>query len=387
MSKSIVSDEDFISLAEQNNCSVKLLRKALKSKYPDYDNRKSRVETRLNRLRAKGYLSLDSGNKVSIGEQLKGSSTLFNAAGEVQLQWIKTDVAKENTLNAFNEAIDSLIKRLPYAPATTLPEPQSLSEDTLAVYPLGDVHLGMYANNKETDNTSNNQIIMDDHTKAVEYLVSQAPSTKEAFIIDVGDYMHSDNNQNKTSKSGNALDVDGRFAEVLELALDLATKLVSIALTKHQTVHWRSVAGNHNEHTALVVNKYVRAYFRNEPRVIVHDSPTDLYYHQFGKVLLGMTHGHQVKADKLGEVMSVDCAKIWSSTNYRYWITGHVHHQSVKEYPSCVVETFRTLTGKDTWHYSSGYRSGQDMHCIVYHKDYGEVSRNKVSIDKVQSLT
>lgn len=177
--------------------------------------------------------------------------------------------------------------------------------------------------------------------------------------------------------------MDGRYAQVLEAGLSLAVRLVELALAKHEVVHWRSLVGNHNEHSALMINAYIKAWFRNEPRVIVHDSPNVIYYHQFGKNLIGLTHGHTIKADKLGELMAVDCEDIWSTTKFRYWYTGHVHHQSVKEYPSCVVETFRTLIGKDTWHSHAGYRSGQDMRCITLHKDYGEITRNTVNIHKL----
>lgn len=381
-----VNDKEFINLYKQSLGDLDTLRKLLKDKYPKYDSRAVRIEARVTKLRTTGKLKLDSGNKVSSGELLSGTSSLYGADGEVKLQWVKTDVQKQSLIDSYNEAVDSIIERLPYKPPTKLPSKQSLLHDCLAVYPLGDVHLGMYANNTETDNISNNEIIVDNHIKAVTYLVQQAPSTEHAFIVDIGDYTHSDNNENRTAKSKNSLDVDGRFADILEIGMDLAVRLIDIALLKHQTVHWRSVLGNHNEHTAVFMNKYVKAYFRNEPRVVVHDRPSAIYYYQFGSVLLAMTHGHQIKADKIGEIMSVDCQDIWSSTKHRYALTGHVHHQSVKEYPSCVVETFRTITGKDTWHYSSGYRSAQDMNCIIYHKLYGEVSRNKVHLAKLNDL-
>jgi len=136
-----------------------------------------------------------------------------------------------------------------------------------------------------------------------------------------------------------------------------------------------------------MMSQFIKAWYRNEPRVVVHDEPGMFMYHQFGKNLIGITHGHTAKADKLGEIMAVDCSDLWSATKYRYWYCGHIHHQSVKEYPSCVVETFRTLAGKDAWHHASGYRSGQDMKCITLHKDYGEISRNTVSLYQVRNST
>ena len=386
MARSVLDHHTFVELYVQVNGDIPALRELLKVQYPNYDRRLSRVEKRIATLRKKGLLPLESGNKVEVGQILSGTSSLYDADGNLRLQWVKTNVEKQNMLDIFNQAVDNILERLPYKQPTKLPSKAEYIDDCLAVYPLGDVHLGMYANTTETDNKSDTKTVVETHIKAIEYLVSQAPSTEQAFIVDIGDYFHSDNNENRTAKSKNALDVDGRFADNLEIGMDLAVHLIDLALIKHKTVHWRSVLGNHNEHTAVFMNLFVQAYYRNEPRVVVHTKPSALYYYQFGKVLLGMTHGHQIKPDKLGEVMAVDCNDIWSSTKYRYFLTGHVHHQSVKEYPSCVVETFRTLTGKDTWHYSSGYRSGQDMNCIIYHKEYGEVSRNKVNIAKLNHL-
>ena len=153
----------------------------------------------------------------------------------------------------------------------------------------------------------------------MELLVSQSRSTYEAFIVDVGDFFHSDNIENRTAASGHSLDVDGRYAKVLAFGLNLTTKLIDLALTKHQIVHWRSAIGNHNDHSAIMMNQFIKAYYRNEPRVVVHDEPSMYMYHQFGKNLIGITHGHKTKADNLGAIMSVDCEEIWSSTKFRYW--------------------------------------------------------------------
>ena len=51
-----------------------------------------------------------------------------------------------------------------------------------------------------------------------------------------------------------------------------------------------------------------------------------------------------------------------------------------------MVETFRTLAGKDAWHAATGYRSKQDMRCILLHKDFWVVSRNTVSLSMIQAF-
>lgn len=375
-----VSQEDFISIAIECDLDPNKILSTLKKRFPSVEHRPSKVTKRLENFRRKGLLPLDSGNYVSIGEVLKGSSTLYDANGNIKQQWVKTDVPRENQLSAFAEAVENIVTKLPETHNVLVPSTNPDTDKLMSVYTIGDAHIGMLSWKPESGEDNNLEISEQRHIAAMELLVSQSIPSTEAFIIDVGDFFHSDNLENKTAASGHSLDVDGRYAKVLEFGLNLTTKLINLALQKHKIVHWRSAIGNHNDHSAIMMNKFIKAYYRTEPRVIVHDEPSMCMYHQFGKNLIGITHGHKIKAENLGSIMSVDCEDIWSSTKFRYWYTGHVHHQSVKEYPACVVETFRTLASKDAWHTASGYRSGQDMKCILLHEDFGEISRNTVNI-------
>lgn len=78
--------------------------------------------------------------------------------------------------------------------------------------------------------------------------------------------------------------------------------------------------------------------------------------------------------------MAADRPEDWGATEFRHWLCGHIHHWTAKEHPGVVVETFRTLAGKDAWHAGKGYRSRRDMNCIVYHKQYGEIQRVRCDI-------
>ena len=375
-----IKSDVFLQIAHECNFDAKaIIAKIQADINPAYTASTTSVNNRISNYRRKGLLPLDSGNYVSLGEVLKGTSTLFDSDGSIKQQWIKTDVPRQQQLDAFKQAIETFSSSVPSAiPSKPLTTP--IVDDTMAIYPIGDAHVGMLAWKPESGADNDLVTIETALTSVTAMLVQQATPSKEAFIIDVGDWFHSDNQNNRTSKGNNALDVDGRYAKVLEVGLLLATKLIDCALTKHEIVHWRSAIGNHNDHSALMMNQFIKAYYRNDPRVIVHCSPAMFYYHKFGKNLIGITHGHTAKAEKLGEIMAVDCNDYWSETKFRYWYTGHIHHQSVKEFPSCVVETFRTLSGKDAWHASMGYRSGQDMKCIILHKDYGEISRTTVNL-------
>lgn len=327
-------------------------------------------------------------NEITQPEQIiKGKSTLYDEEGNIKLEWIKTATKETNVLDYFKEALELMLENPLLCNRPTITTPISYDTDTMSMYTIGDAHVGMLAWHKETGADNDLETVQNDLLSAMNLLVEQAHPSEESFIVDVGDWFHSDNQDNKTSKSNNSLDVDGRYPKVLNIGLQLTIKLIEMALTKHKTVRWRSAIGNHNEHSAIMMTAFIAATYKDEPRVIVHDTPNMFMYHAFGKNLIGITHGHTAKAEKLGEIMSVDCEEIWSESKYRYWYTGHIHHQSTKEFPSCVVETFRTLAGKDAWHSASGYRSGQDMRSITLHKEYGEISRNTVSLAMARQLS
>lgn len=373
----LISTKAFITAVKMYGPEISKIRKGIIEDHKvklSHDN----IKVRIDRARKKGLLSLESGNKVQDGSELKGTSTLYDADGNIKIQWVKTDAKKESELEYFQNAIDTFVDSYTAQAKTVKRKSHKLDKDTMSIYSIGDAHIGLLAWDKEVGEDYDSDIAVKDLVTAISLLVDQAHPSKEAFVIDVGDYYHSDS-QSNTTTAGTRVDTDTRFAKMIEVGLKVAVDLIEKALQKHQIVHWRSAIGNHNSNSAIYVTSFLKAWFRNEPRVVVHGTPSMFMYHKFGRNLIGITHGHTVKAEKLGEVMSVDCQHLWSETDHKYWYTGHVHHQSVKEFTNCVVETFNTLTSKDAWHAASGYRSKQSMKSITLHKEYGEISRNTVN--------
>ena len=78
-------------------------------------------------------------------------------------------------------------------------------------------------------------------------------------------------------------------------------------------------------------------------------------------------------------IMATDRQKDWGETDYRYWWTGHIHHDSVKEFAGVKCESFRVLAHVDAYAANAGYRSGRDMKAIILHKEYGEVGRHIIN--------
>lgn len=291
--------------------------------------------------------------------------------------WVIAEPEKEEQFAAMMEAWELHCASMPKVELT--PPPTTTLSDLLCDYTIGDNHTGLYAWAKEAGDDWDLEKSVDILRKAMNHLVYHAPAAEIAYILDVGDYMHADNSRNQTENSGHNLDVDGRYSKVLNAGIDCIIELIILALQKHKTVLYRSVIGNHNDHSSQMLNTAVRLRFYNEPRVIVLDSPNHHHYYQFGCNLLADTHGHTTKADHLPLVMATDVPHMWAATTNRIWRTGHVHHLSQKEYSGCTVVTYRTLAPKDAWHAASGYRSNREMQCTIYHKERGKVGASFVN--------
>jgi hypothetical protein len=151
--------------------------------------------------------------------------------------------------------------------------------------------------------------------------------------------------------------------------------MIKEALKKHQLVRYFCVAGNHFDLAHLYFQAYISAYFKDEPRVIVEENPALHQYFTFGKVILGFHHGHTTKMERLPEVMAWDMKQHYSNSDYRYYLTGHLHHSKVIDSPICKVESFRNLTNNDAWATGAGYRGHKEAVAITYSKEYGEVNR------------
>ena len=107
--------------------------------------------------------------------------------------------------------------------------------------------------------------------------------------------------------------------------------------------------GNHDDHSAVMLSLVLGAYYKNEPRLTVPISYSHFDYYRFHKVLLGFHHGHEVKPQDLGGVMSTDMAEDWGETIYRHWFTGHIHHETRKDYRGYTHESKTTLASNDAY--------------------------------------
>lgn len=320
---------------------------------------------------------------VPEGHLVQKVSTLLDAQGQVRAQWVQAPRAEQDRWDQFWSACERSVQAY-----RGLAEPTSAvhaDDETCTVYPLGDPHIGMLSWSRETGQDFDLAIAERDLLRAVDLLVDRAPSSSVAILANVGDFFHADDDTQRTPASGHKLDCDTRAAKIADVGFALMRHCVDRLLQKHAHVRVVNVPGNHDPRMSRMLSMWLAAVFEREPRVTVEDNRNPYIYLRHGRNLIGFAHGDGAKPEALPGIMAADRASEWGDTEYRWWVTGHVHHQTRKEFPGCVVESFRTLAARDYWHAWKGYRSGQSLSCVTLHADYGEITRSTVDIKLVRA--
>lgn len=316
------------------------------------------------------------------GYSVKGVSTFYGPDGEVRGQWVKTKRDEEAKISAMLDALSTISHSFASAADPAPPPREILDEDLMCVYPMGDPHLGMHAWAQETGQAFDVAIAERNLCAAVDHLVALAPRAKRALILNLGDFFHADSTA-ATTTAGTRVDVDTRWGKVLSVGIRAMRRCIDRALEKHEIVDVVCEIGNHDAGTSIMLALALAQFYEREPRVRVDVSPAKFHWIRFGKVLIGVTHGDTAKMKDLAEIMACDRAVDWGETVHRYFYTGHVHHDVVKELRGVTVESFRTLAPADAWHRGQGYRSGQDMKMDVIHSKFGKINRHIVGIHQL----
>ena len=332
-----------------------------------------------NRLRRAAERGLDGSvpKAVPMGQRIKGVSTLYNAAGEMAAQWVKTDrdaVDVVEMVEQLREAFMAFDGKAPVA------DPPQADNDLATIYPLADLHIGLLAWGEEAGQSWDVKIAEQTIKAAMGRLFAASPASSQAVILGLGDLLHADNYDNQTSKSKHSLDVDGRYPRVLRAAADLVIWTVEQALAKHDKVLVRILPGNHDDQSAIAVSLALAMYYSRNQRVTVDQDPSRFWWFSWGSTLLGATHGDQAKMKDLPLLMATRNPEAWGQSKHRAIYTGHIHTQTAVEVGSVTVESFRTVAAPDAWHSGMGYGAGRSVTSITHCKDRGEICRQRANI-------
>lgn len=334
------------------------------------------VELRRSKLAKAGDGHGNEGIKklVPDGYMVKGTSTMIDAEGNEKIRWVKTSIDNERLEEIMTQAKEAFCSELPKAEVVESDKVDF--DETLTLYPVFDIHIGMMAHAHEAGenyDTATAEKLMNSY---FDYSISKAPNSEKAVLLIGGDFLHSDGLDSVTPASKHVLDQDSRFAKLVYVAIRSLRATVTKMLMKHKEVEIQVIEGNHDQASMIWLRAAMAAFYDNEPRVHVDVSPAIMHKTRYGSTLLGYTHGHTMKkADGRLVAMATDFRKDFGECEFVYCHSGHFHHATVSECALGIDEVHPALASKDAYAARGGWRSYRQAAVIVYHKEFGEIGR------------
>lgn len=257
--------------------------------------------------------------------------------------------------------------------------------DYLAIMGLFDVHFGKRCWGKETGSNYDVSIAEEIYQNAIEDLMTSIGGKEVSrYLLPIGnDFFHMDNAKNTTT-AGTQMDVDGRYAQVIEAGEMAVVKAVERLLTRAPVdIVW--VPGNHDTTNSYHLARFLWSWFHNNDSVSVDFGPSKRKYYSWGSTLIGLTHGNVEPIASLPNLMATERPEEWldSKTGSREWLIGHWHQsrkwvtKTTETSQGTVVRALMSLSGTDSWHHDHGYIGNhQAAEVYLYERKSGYCGHN-----------
>jgi hypothetical protein len=272
--------------------------------------------------------------------------------------WLKTD--------ADDFALAEKLKvRLEENPAV-LRRPDLEPGELFAVLSLPDLHVGMLAWHRETEENYDTEIALGRMKAAAASLLSRLSGLRISEIVfPIGnDIFHADTHDNTTT-AGTRVDVDSRWQRAFQMVAEALIKGPVSWAAEIAPVRIVVVPGNHDYQRAFYLGEVMRWYYQGRGLPVeVDNAPRLRKYYRRGNVLLGFTHGAWVKINQLPLIMATEAPQDWAGSVWREWLLGHYHRKremawnSTEEVAGVRLRVLPSLATPDAWHYQQGFVGG-----------------------------
>lgn len=261
----------------------------------------------------------------------------------------------------------------------TLPSDLPRNDRCNSVYVVADFHNGMMSWGRETGRDWDLDISRRVITKRFAKLCARTSPSKDATLVILGDFFHTDGVKPVTVASGHLLDVDSRWGKIYETGFSILGTMIANLSERHEKISIFIVQGNHDEASSQTVSHALAAVYAKEKRVTVNNSSSKFLGFRYGNSFIGMHHGNVKSVNSLPMVFD-STFRDWGRTKHRYIYIGHRHKRVVTEMPNCILEQFQAACPADSYAHKSGFVSSASICSIVIDAKEGEITRNTVRI-------
>lgn len=296
-------------------------------------------------------------------------SWIKNKAGEIQAEprfsvFAKMRAKKIDTdLGLQKEVILEEIRNHSPKPAQKSTKAEKIAEPWLYEIAIPDLHIGKMAWGEEVGEDYDIKIAIERYKDAIETLLTRVDMRVVGrFLLPVGNDMINIDNKSNTTTAGTPQSADSRFGKMFRTAKNLLIETID-RLSGLAPVDVVVVAGNHDNLSMFTLGEVLQAWYHNNDKVTIDNSPKQRKYYQYGNTAIQFTHGNQEKHIELGMIFAAEEPNLWADTKFRFCQLGHYHHTkklnyvSVQEHQGFQIQIIPSLSGTDAWHYEKGYNS------------------------------
>jgi hypothetical protein len=302
-------------------------------------------------------------------------------AGNVKQYWHKSkqysiQVAAQKAPSYENMRDTVIADMKKYAPKYPVLKRNKLKDAHLLVIDPADVHIGKLCSAFETGEDYNSQIAVQRVKEGVQGILDKVQGyqiDKILFIIG-NDILHVDTPKRMTT-SGTPQDTDGMWYDNFRIAKRLYVEVIEMLMTVAD-VHVQYDPSNHDYTNGFFLADTIATWFKNAKNVTFNVSIAHRKYFNYGKNLIGTSHGDGAKEGDLPLLMAHEAADKWGHCKHRYFYIHHIHHKKSKDYMGVCVESLRSPSGTDSWHARNGYQwSPKAIEGYVHDKEHGQIAR------------
>ena len=355
-----------------------------------FDTKHEYVSKIRRNLRSKGLIpplpeGYVSGTKVSdMYGGHKALETECNTVGlpleSVKHYWYKGEhfsiFSKTKEVDYNTIVNDITAKMQKYSPKYPVIKYPKIKDGHLLVIDPADLHIGKLCKAFETGDEYNHQIAIERVKSGVTGLLQKSNGFKiEKILFIIGNDVLNVDNAKSSTTSGTHQDTDLMWFDAFNIALKLYTEVIEMLATI-APVHVQYDPSNHDYLNGFFLANTVNAWFRNHKSITMNVSIAHRKYYNYGKNLIGTTHGDGAKEADLPMLMAHEAKEHWNHCTHRYVYIHHIHHKKSKDYMSVCVESLRSPSGTDSWHHRNGYQfAPKAIEGFIHHPEFGQVAR------------
>lgn len=313
-------------------------------------------------------------------QNIRVSSNLNNPWYIIDCKFRLKDQRKVSPEEYAERFISQISSYTPPKPSVKHPEFTEKQQDMLAEICIMDFHFGQASWKEETrdqdvDIKSASKLL----SETIDYFIEKTRGKVSGYILPLGNDFFNVDNEANTTTGGTHQDEDANFKKTHLTAEAILIEQID-KLSMIAPVEVVCISGNHDKQRLWYLGEYLRAWYRNSGVVKIDNTPPQRKYVNWGKNLIGYTHGNNEVRGSLPVLMFEEAGVDFSKIEFKEWHTGHLHGYAEKN-TRVAKESFGireivlpSLVPLDAWHSGKGYRHLCEAVCFMWDKNKGKTT-------------